>query len=321
VLQSRGFLETEEFSQLQETRHAEFRAAAERSPTHAGSAYPDDAQLLKDTFDSFFDRSESAAGTGRLVGVAAPHVSPEGGRDCYAAAYDRLDSSLVEKTFVILGTSHYGGPDTLGLTRKSFTTPLGRAEVDQESVGFLLDKAPDVVAMEDYCHAVEHSIEFQVVFLQHRLGAPVRIIPILCGPFVGNLEDGGLGAFFNALAELAVERKEDLFWILGIDLSHIGKRYGDPFSASAYEGPMAAVQTEDKKRLDRVCEADFTGLKELVQPEVDHLKWCGFSPLYTFLASAGREQDIQGRVLKYQQWNIDPESVVSFAGIEFVYAE
>jgi AmmeMemoRadiSam system protein B len=323
LLQSRGFLETEEFSALQEARHAEFRAADERVPVHAGAAYPDDAQLLKDTLGSYFSRLESAVAGGDLVGVAAPHVSPDGGKDCYAAAYDRLDSSLAEKTFVILGTSHYGRPNTFGLTRKSFTTPLGKVEVDEESVEFLTKEASAVVEMEDYCHAIEHSIEFQVVFLQYRLGVPVRIIPILCGPFMESLEDGGspesngLGVFFDALAELARERNEDLFWILGIDLAHIGKRYGDPFPATAHEGPMAGVETEDWKRLDRVCEADLAGLIELVQPEMDHLKWCGFSPLYTFLASLGRVQDIRGRVLKYQQWSIDPESVVSFAGMEF----
>ena len=30
--------------------------------------------------------------------------------------------------------------------------------------------------MEDYCHAVEHSIEFQVVMLQHIYGPKVRIL-------------------------------------------------------------------------------------------------------------------------------------------------
>ena len=44
----------------------------------------------------------------------------------------------------------------------------------------------------------------------------------------------------------------------------------------------------------------------------------GFSPLYTFLASLRQLTEIRGRVLHYEQWNIDPQSVVSFAGLEFV---
>jgi hypothetical protein len=44
------------------------------------------------------------------------------------------------------------------------------------------------------------------------------------------------------------------------------------------------------------------------------LKWCGFSPLYTFLRAV---PEARGEVLRYQQWNIDDESVVSFAALEF----
>ena len=62
--------------------------------------------------------------------------------------------------------------------------------------------------MEDYCHAVEHSIEFQVVMLQHLYGPRVRILPILCGPFVKSIYEGGLpektdgvARFFDALAK------------------------------------------------------------------------------------------------------------------------
>ena len=66
----------------------------------------------------------------------------------------------------------------------------------------------------------------------------------------------------------------------------------------------------------RAGEAD--AFFELVKPGADELKWCGFSPVYTFLASLRRLTEIRGRVVHYEQWNIDPESVVSFAELEFV---
>ena len=31
--------------------------------------------------------------------------------------------------------------------------------------------------MEDYCHAVEHSIEFQVMFLQSIFGPDIKVLP------------------------------------------------------------------------------------------------------------------------------------------------
>ncbi len=82
MLNSRGFLETEEFFAIQERRQAEFRASAERMPALAGGAYPEDPGLLKETFDPRFEEGVAAAEpgvrNGRCVGLAAPHVSPVG---------------------------------------------------------------------------------------------------------------------------------------------------------------------------------------------------------------------------------------------------
>jgi predicted class III extradiol MEMO1 family dioxygenase len=108
-----------------------------------------------------------------------------------------------------------------------------------------------------------------------------------------------------------------LFWLLGIDLAHIGRRYGDATAVQVGDGPMTEVEKRDRKRLERVCAGDLAGFVELAQPEDDELKWCGFSALYTFMASLQPIQPFEGRVLNYQQWNIDPQSVVSFAGLEF----
>lgn len=184
MLREHGYLETREFFDLKDKKHAEFRASRKREPLHAGEAYPNDAKRLREVFDPHFSESHASHDeAGSLIGLAAPHVSLEGGWNCYASAYGRLDPSWADKTFVILGTSHYGQPDRFGLTRKSFATPLGPVEVDQPAVDFLIENAADGVEVEDYCHAVEHSIEFQVVLLRYRLGVSVKIVPILCGPF------------------------------------------------------------------------------------------------------------------------------------------
>ena len=46
-----------------------------------------------------------SSGAGDLVGIAAPHVSPEGGWQSYRAAYAALGPADADRTFVILGTS------------------------------------------------------------------------------------------------------------------------------------------------------------------------------------------------------------------------
>lgn len=225
---------------------------------------------------------------------------------------------------MILGTSHYGEPERFGLTGKSFLTPLGRAEVDEGIVAALAEQAPDSVRWEDYCHAVEHSIEFQVVFLQFALGRPVKIVPILCGPFAQTLESGrppdtvpAVRRFLEALGAVAASSSRRLFWVLGVDLAHVGLRYGDGFAAVADRGPLRDVAARDRERLEAFCSGDVEGFVSLVAREGDPLKWCGFSPLYVFLEAVGRRLSLGARLLRYEQWNIDPQSVVSFAALAF----
>jgi hypothetical protein len=148
------------------------------------------------------------------------------------------------------------------------------------------------------------------------------VVPILCGPLAESLLTGKapeknarVRRFFDALGEMAELHAERLTWVLGIDMAHIGRRYGDSFTATALQGPLAEVRSRDEARLDRVCSGDREGFFALVHPNRDDLRWCGYSPVYTFLAAVPHAR---GRVLQYEQWNIDGQSVVSFAGVEFV---
>lgn len=324
VLRSNGFLQTEELEKRRTERQAEFEAAPVRAAIHAGSGYPADPADLAGWVRGILELEEDAApgfDPGSLVGIAAPHVSPHGGARSYAAAYAKLKSDLAGRTFVILGTSHYGTPERFGLTRKPFRTPAGDAPVDLELFEELERRAGDAILLEDYCQAIEHSIEFQVLFLQQLVGKDVRILPVLCGPLLRSLLSGeppetdpAVGTFFHALEEIGARHRDRIFWVLGIDLAHIGRRYGDPFDALAETGRMLDVRARDLDRLERVCAGDSTSFFERVKPDQDALRWCGFAPLYTFLQAV---PEARGRVWNYEQWNIDPQSVVSFCAIGF----
>ena len=149
----------------------------------------------------------------------------------------------------------------------------------------------------------------------------MRVLPILCGPFARATEPGGrpeddpgVARFLDALSELAAREGDRLLWVLGVDLAHIGRRYGDGDEAKAGEGRLQDVAQRDRERLESVTEGDADGFWSLLREGGDDLRWCGASPLYTFLRAAG---PVRGALLEYEQWNIDPESVVSFAAIAF----
>jgi AmmeMemoRadiSam system protein B len=343
-LHEAGFLEDDRFAELRGAREREFAALGARASAHAGSGYPSEIPALNETLRGYFDgtsakaqakpsaRSSSKAHN-RLLGIAAPHVSPEGGSASYAAAYRALERAAKptkretkgegdDRIFVVLGTSHYGEPDRFGLTRKPFATPFGTAPTETALVDALCKAAGASVTVEDYCHAVEHSIEFQVVFLQYLFGPRVRILPILCGAFSAGADAGslpessdGVARFIGALGALAARKERELCFVLGVDFAHVGRRYGDARSARAYQGPLATVAERDDARVDRIAAGDAEGFWNLLMERGDDdLKWCGSSPIYTFLRAVPHAR---AHRLAYEQWNIDDASVVSFGALSF----
>jgi AmmeMemoRadiSam system protein B len=318
-LDEAGFLENDTYRAMKTAREAEFAREPKREAIFAGSAYPEDRRDLSDLLTG---RIGGPLGSMSTVGIAAPHASPDGGWSTYRAAYQALPPrDGIDRTFVILGTSHYGAPEKFGLTRKAFSTPFGEANTNIGFVDELEKAAPDAVRMEDYCHSVEHSIEFQVVFLQHLYGPDVRILPILCGPFVKSIFEGGrpeetehVAKFFDAVGNMAAREGERLFWVLGVDMAHMGRRYGDPLLATADAGEMLHVKERDSQRISQLALGDAQSYWSLVQEKNDDLKWCGASPFYTFLKVMPK---MRGELLDYHQWQIDPQSVVSFGALRF----
>ncbi len=322
TLSQAGFLQDGTFEQMRRERRAIFAASAVRNAAHAGQAYPAEADPAREALARYMSgEAASPPADGSLLGIAAPHVSPEGGWQSYRAAYGTLGPEQRDRTFVILATSHYGEPDRFGLTRKNFVTPLGEAVCDRRLVDWLAERGGSAVEMEDYCHSFEHTAEFQVLFLQQVLGPDVHIIPILCGSFANSLQNGGkpedhepVRRFLEALAELHDREGARLFWVLGVDMAHMGERYGDHFRAAAHRGVMSEVGARDQSRIDRINASDAEGFWDLVRENHDDLKWCGSAPFYTFLKAVPQAR---GQLLRYEQWNIDPHSVVSFAGMAF----
>jgi hypothetical protein len=97
TLSSAGFLEDDTFARMRDERHRDFAGAERRAAVHAGSAYPASPEPLREALAQYMDGAgagvPAAQAAGALIGVAAPHVSPEGGWRSYRAAYAALGPS------------------------------------------------------------------------------------------------------------------------------------------------------------------------------------------------------------------------------------
>ncbi|MCR9248483.1 MAG: AmmeMemoRadiSam system protein B [bacterium] len=233
-LDDRGLLVGPRFDTLVAERADEFLAQGTRPATHAGSAgYPASADALRTALRALVPGP--AAKARPLRGLIAPHIDLGRGRAGYQAAYERLLAAPPADLYVIFGTGHAGPSAPVTGLPLDWQTPLGTAPTDREFLARIHDAlgAPDPGDL--LIHRDEHSIEFQVLFLQHvhalRDLPPPRVAGFLCGslPSVSGdplAEEYGeqIVAAFHAAAEA---HTGTVCWIAGADLAHIGPFFGD----------------------------------------------------------------------------------------------
>jgi AmmeMemoRadiSam system protein B len=314
-----------------------FLRSAVRPAAHAGASYPAERTALRARLDAILALPSPASRRRpeTLVGVVAPHIDLRVGERAYAPVYQavrRFAETLpedAELTILVLGTAHYGG-GLFVASRKDYETPLGVMRCDREFLADLETNFGDSLTAADGNHRREHSIEFQVVFLQRVFGervarGRVKLAPVLCGSFHSLLETvhesgrdrGEYRRFIDALRRTLARRKTKTLSLVGGDLAHVGRKFGDPFDA---ETALSRVEREDAELLEIVRRRDAAGLLRHIARDRDARNVCGFPPMLAFLDTldACGGAAIEGDILHYEQWNErETRSAVTYAGLAF----
>jgi len=250
--------------------------------------------------------------------VIAPHIDFHRGGPAYAWAYRDLAERSQADVFVIFGTCHAGMEHPFALTRKDYASPLGDVPVDRDFVDALSARARQDCFGSELAHRVEHSIEFQAVFLRYLYAArrEVQIVPVLASfaheaMLTGRRpdDDPRVPRFLEAVAETIAACGRRVALVAGADLAHLGPRFGDPEPVSASE--RERIEREDRAMLEPVAAGDAQAFFESVARDGDRRRICGLSPIYALLRTLG---DGAGSVKRYGQWP-DPDGVVSFASV------
>jgi AmmeMemoRadiSam system protein B len=258
---------------------------------------------------------------GRLRAALVPHMDYHRGGATYAWGFkevvERTDASL----FVIVGTSHYS-PHRFTLTRKHFKTPLGVLPTDQGYIDRLVGHYGDGLFDDELAHLPEHSIELEVVFLQflYENRRPLRIVPLLVGPFQDCVESGvwphahdDIGRMVEALRQAEAGAGEPVCYIISGDLAHIGPKFGDPHPVG--EPVLSHSRSQDQAILRQAEAADPVAYFRVIAAEGDARRICGLPPTFTVLEAL---KPGQGRLLHYDQY-VHPRGFesVSFASMAF----
>jgi hypothetical protein len=256
---------------------------------------------------------------GRLVALVAPHIDLSVGGRVYSKAYQIL-SGLSPKTVIILGTGHQMAEDLFALSEKGFETPLGVAECNRAWVERLRAAGGTAIAKNDFVHRTEHSIEFQLLFLQHLLPkSSFTIVPILCGNLQIALSEykrqvyvEKAGPVLETLTDILERPGKEALVVAGVDFSHVGPKFGHEMPAQYMKGQTEA---HDRALLDSLTVPDADSFWKESGRVKDQYNVCGFAALACLLEIL---PPCKGYLLDYEMWHEEAtRSAVSYAAVAF----
>ena len=230
--------------------------ASVRPAAVAGTFYPGDSRALTTELDDLLGGVEHLAPRlGFPKALIVPHAGYIYSGPVAARAYDELAAARgIVRRVVMLGPVHRVPVRGLALPgAQIFETPLGRIPIDQKAIQEV-SSLPQVVS-SDPAHALEHSLEVQLPFLQRVLGE-FALVPFAVG--MANVEE------VAQVIERLWGGRETLI-VISTDMSHY----------HAYE---------EARRIDGATVERIAALAT----DIDHDEACGATPLNGLLSVARR---------------------------------
>ena len=249
------------------------------NPVSPAKSYEAEPQKLREQVAGFFSSKEGPSPDpsehqGKAIkGLVAPNYEVNVAGPIYAWAYKELREAEAPDVYILLGTAHAGLAGPVAVTDKDFESPLGVVPVNRPLMEALRSKGGDALFADELRHETEHSIEFQLPFLQETVGArqSISIIPILSVFPPGCLIDPSLKdvadqveRFVAVLKDAIAASGQRVCFLASANLAHIGLRYGDDkaptdfFIPSLHANRPGNVETRGKTSMLRVLPNFFS---------------------------------------------------------------
>lgn len=271
-----------------------------REPFHAGEAYPDKPEELKEFIKSTLRNTVEKV---NAKGILVPHMDLRIASRVYGSVY----SSVKENDYdlvVLLGVSHYFHETPFSVLPLDLRTPLGDLKVDRERVEklkklFDYDITYDVLAYKN-----EHSIEFQTIFLKY-LFPEIKVIPAI----VSYGDTNSLREIANRITKVIEDAKNPLI-ISSVDFSHVGRKFGDPGSYDPSPRDREYIKLLSQMRNEKAF--------KLLQSDNNRTRIDGQFTNFVFLEILKNLGVKEGKLLDYDVYHEPPtDSKVSYAGMVF----
>lgn len=262
-----------------------------RIPAVANMFYPGNAEELRRQLTAFVTPVPEPR---QAIAAVSPHAGYVYSGGVAGAVFSRIH---VPRTVVILGPNHRGiGAPVALQSQGAWDMPLGSVSIDEPLAQELLDALADQAEEDPRAHAMEHSLEVQVPFLQ-LLQPALQIVPFSLS-HIGYEACERLG---KTLAPVLADRAEPVLLLASTDMSH----YVSQETAKA----------KDQLAIDRILALDPEGLYTTV---ADHrISMCGFVPTTVALTAAKALGATRAELVQYAtsgDVSGDYAQVVGYAG-------
>jgi hypothetical protein len=253
----------------------------------AGFFYPADAGVLANDLSTMLAEATRASVASIVPkAIIAPHAGYVYSGPIAARAYATLQAARDRiRRVILLGPTHRMPIRGLAVPAvAAFSSPLGKVPIDRNAIASVAD-LPQVV-ISDSAHALEHSLEVHLPFLQSVL-SNFELVPFA----VGDASAEEVAAVLERLWG-----GEDTLIVVSSDLSHYL--------------PYAVARKEDRETVDAILRLD---------PVIDHEHACGGTPVNGLLLAA-RRRGLHPRLLDLRSSGDtagDRNRVVGYCSIAF----
>lgn len=252
----------------------------------AGLFYPSAPQQLQREVQALLAAAAPSGAMPAPKALIVPHAGYPYSGPVAAQAYARLPALAGRiRRVVLLGPTHRVAVRGLALpSTQAFATPLGQVALDLPGMA-AIGGLPQV-CVSDAAHALEHSLEVQLPFLQETLG-DFQLLPLAVG-------DASTAEVAEVLERLW--GGDETLILISSDLSHYL--------------PYAQARQTDEATVHQMLAA---------QPGLDHAQACGATPVNGLLSCAARH-GLRAELLDLRNSGDtagDTSRVVGYAAIAF----
>ncbi|MCS6961990.1 MAG: AmmeMemoRadiSam system protein B [Deltaproteobacteria bacterium] len=234
MLEDQCLLQNDQWEDALQKLKNDFKKSPVREPFLEGKSFPQDPESRRNLVKTWLNQIDEHSQIQPDV-IILPHIDYQRGWQVYAETLKNMRVLDKKRFAVFIGTDHKAGSRLLSICNKPYHIAGFSMALDTEGIKYLEKTVGDWIFDDMINHISEHSLEITMPFLEPVWHNDIKTIPIIVGP-VEQMRDydelkvnSEFLLFTRALSEYLSDKLRQTVFVLGIDFSHLGKAFGDPF--------------------------------------------------------------------------------------------